>query len=159
VIAALLARVAAAPALAAIGGVFAWLFGDWRRILALVIVGALIATYAIADDRRAKADAIVLQQRLDVQSKAFITAADAAMRKEDDRQVAAGDAATTEFNRQMAIRDAADAKVDAALKKEIADEAQTRAAQGSICALTDADRSVLRPPAGAPQPAAPKGRR
>lgn len=140
------------PAGAIAGGIAGWFFADWRRVAALLVALGFIATWVIADHHRAAADAVVLQQRLDAQSKAFITAADAAMQAETARQASIAADLTQSFQQQQAARDAAEAKADAATETEIQSYEQKLAA-GSACPITGADLEFLRP-AARPQPAA-----
>lgn len=149
-IAALIARLAGVRILAAVGGAAGWLLADWRRVAAMLVIVALAVTYIVADHRRAAADAIVLQQRLDAQSKAFITAADAAMQAETARQASIAADLTKSFQQQQAARDAAQAKTDAATETEIQSYEQKLASTGRSCVLGPDDLSLLNPLATAP---------
>jgi len=127
-----------------LGSAFGWLFADWHRIAAVIVLAAIVAAYVVGDQRRAAADSAITQQKLDAQAKAFVTSADAAMAAEHQRQLQIGQQLTDDFQKQQAARDAADAKTDAALNKEIADAHQNLAAANNACALTDDDLGVLR---------------
>lgn len=126
-----------------LGGVFGWVFGDWRRIVALLVLIALVTTFIVADRRRAHIDAAYWQAKIDAQAKTFIKAADAAATAETKRQADIGSQITKAFQDQIAARDAAQAKSNAAMEAQIAQYQKQMAADGRACALSNSDLRLL----------------
>ena len=133
-----------------LSAILGWVAADWRRLAAVLVVLAIVATYVVADHRRAAADAIETQAKLDKLSHDFIAAADKARDDETKRQAQVAADITAAFQRQQAARDAAAAATDAQLEKEIAaHDAQLSAADRS-CLVDDSNLDWLRPHAQPP---------
>lgn len=148
----------AAWVLAPLGRPAAWVLADWHRVVIVLLLAGYVATWFVADHRRAALDAIVTSQKLDAQARAFIAAADRAQEAETKRQADIGAGVSADFEKQLAVRDAADAKKDAELAKEIADHDAQNLAQGGGCTVGAGDLDWLRSDA-APRPAPRPGSR
>ena len=132
----------AAPILA---GTIGWIFADWRRIAVVLWLVSIGMTYVVADQRRAAADRVETQHKIDRLTHDFITAADKAKVDEAARQekIAADVSAT--FEKQQAARDAADAKARTDLEKRIAAHNQQIGPDG--CVVTSDNLGWLQPSA------------
>ena len=132
-----------------LAGTIGWIFADWRRIAVVLWLVSIGVTYVVADQRRAAADRVETQQKLDRLTHDFITAADRAKADEAARQAKiAADAAAT-FQRQLAARDAAQATADAATEQEIKNYEPRLASLGRSCRLGPDDLMLLDPHAAA----------
>ncbi|MGN6103005.1 MAG: hypothetical protein ACTHOR_17845 [Devosia sp.] len=131
------------PFASAIGAVAGWALADWKRIVALLAVLALVGAYVVGDVRGRQAEAKAWQAKYDAQAKAFIAAADRAATEEHNRQVTAVAAAQADFDKQMRARDKADAEKTAALDKEIASYEAQLAKAGRSCPITPDDLQHL----------------
>jgi hypothetical protein len=125
------------------GAVLGWAFADWKRLIAILAVLALLGAYLVGDVRGRHAGDAAWQARLDAQAKAFVAAADKAATDEHNRQIAAAKAAQADFDRQMKASDAADAAKTAAMEKEIARYEAQLAKTGRSCGLTADDLRAL----------------
>ncbi len=134
--------------------VVGWILGDWRRVATVILIAAFIATYIVADHRRAAADKIILQQRITALTQSFDTAAAAAKADEEKRIAQAGADAVAIFQHQAEVRDAQQAQTDAKTEQEIQKYETALAAAGRSCAIDPLDLLLLNS-----QPPAPKGRK
>jgi hypothetical protein len=131
------------PFASAIGAVAGWALADWKRIVALLAVLALVGAYVVGDVRGRQAEAKAWQAKYDAQAKAFIAAADRAATEEHNRQVTAVAAAQADFDKQMRARDKADAAKTAEMEKQIAAYESVLAKAGRSCALGPDDLRAL----------------
>lgn len=125
------------------GAVLGWVFGDWRRILALLVLAGFVAIYIVAYSQGHRAGEAGKTAALQAQAKAFVAAADKAATEEHNRQMAAAKAAQADFDKQMKARDMADTAKSAALEKEIASYEAQLAKAGHSCPITPDDLKHL----------------